>query len=56
MTDEERNLHSHMRYHNIKQWLLDGCEREDANTIKEAVKRIPEHRLIRRLARALAKP
>jgi hypothetical protein len=48
------NLHdNHMRYHSIKQWLLDGCDREDANTIREAVKRVPERRIKRRLARAL---
>lgn len=58
MTDKnltEANLHSHMRYHKIKQWLLRGCDREDANTIRKAVESIPEHRLIRRLARALSK-
>ncbi len=43
-----------MRYHSVKQWLLDGAKREDAQTIMEAVKNIPERRLIRRLARALA--
>jgi hypothetical protein len=48
------NLHSHMKYHNIKQWLLRGCDDEDANTIREAVNKIPERRLIRRLARALS--
>jgi hypothetical protein len=50
----EENLHGHMAHHKVKQWLLDGCEREDARTIREAVERILEHRLIRRLARALA--
>lgn len=54
MSDEE-NLLSHMKHHKIKKWLLRGCEREDANTIREAVERIPERRLIRRLARALAR-
>ncbi len=48
------NLHdNHMKYHNVKQWLLDGCDQEDARTIREAVKNIPERRLKRRLARAL---
>lgn len=51
----EQNLHSHMKYHSVKDWLLRGCRDEDANTIREAVERMPEHRLIRRLARALAK-
>jgi len=48
------NLHNkHMKHHKIKEWLLRGCRREDANTIRIAVENIPEHRLIRRLARAL---
>ncbi len=49
-----RSLYGHMKHHKIKKWLLVGCEREEAHTIMQAVKRIPEHRLIRRLARALA--
>ena len=49
------NLLGHLGHHNVKQWLLDGCEREDARTIGNAVRNIPERRLIRRLARALAK-
>jgi hypothetical protein len=47
-------LLGHMAHHNFKQWLLDGAEKEDARTIGEAVRSIPEHRLIRRLARALS--
>jgi hypothetical protein len=54
MSSEEELL-SHMRHHRVKQWLLDGCEREDARTIMAAVEAIPERRLIRRLARALTK-
>ena len=49
------NLLGHMEHHNVKQWLIDGCDREDARTIGNAVRNIPERRLIRRLARALAK-
>lgn len=48
-------LHDHMKDHQVKKWLLRGCRREDANTIREAVERLPEHVLIRRLARALSK-
>jgi hypothetical protein len=51
---KHENLHNHMKYHQVKKWLLRGCEREDANTIRRAVERIPEHRLIRRLARVLS--
>lgn len=47
------NLVDHMKHHNVKQWLLDGCEREDAQTIRDAVKNMPSRRLVRRLARAL---
>jgi hypothetical protein len=54
MSEYERNLLQHMKYHGVKQWLLDGCKREDARTIKDAVQKVPEWRLIRRLARALA--
>ena len=69
--DPYENLFSHLSHHTaeaaarrgeknpeqcgIKRALLDMCKREDARTIREAVERIPEHRLARRLARALAK-
>lgn len=50
------NLHdNHIKFHNVKDWLLRGCDDEDANTIREAVKRIDESALKRRLARALLK-
>jgi hypothetical protein len=45
----------HMKFHHVKQWLLDGCKAEGAHTIGDAVGKIPERRLIRRLARALSK-
>jgi hypothetical protein len=54
VSEYERNLLQHMKHHGVKQWLLDGCEREDARTILEAVRRMPEWLLIRRLARILA--
>ena len=50
----EHNLLQHMKHHEVKRWLLDGCKEEQAHTIGEAVSRVPEWRLIRRLARALA--
>lgn len=50
-----RKLHTHMTYHNIKRWLVRGARSEDAQTIGRALEHIPERRLIRRLARALAK-
>ncbi len=50
---EHDNLLAHMQHHNVKAWLLRGCDAEDANTIRRAVQRMPEHRLIRRLARIL---
>lgn len=55
MSERYENVHGHMRFHNVKRWLLDGATQEDARTIKAAVKSVPEHRLIRRLARALTK-
>jgi hypothetical protein len=54
MTEEE-NLHEHMKRHNVKEWLLRGAVDEDARTIREAIERMPERRLIRRLARLLAR-
>jgi hypothetical protein len=48
-------MHDHMRVHHVKQWLLQGAMQEDAKTIHAAVKVMPGHRLIRRLARALTK-
>ncbi len=53
MSDYE-NLLAHMEHHNVKQWLLDGSQLEDARTIHEAVKRMPERRLVRKLARILS--
>jgi hypothetical protein len=62
VSEYERNLLQHMKQHmeyrgikgGVKQWLLDGAEREGAHTIHEAVRRVPEWLLIRRLARILA--
>ncbi len=56
------NLLGHMKQHKefqgvrcgVRQWLLDGAKKESARTIYEAIKRMPEDRLLRRLARALA--
>jgi hypothetical protein len=53
--DSYECLLGHMQHHNVKQWLIEGCKREDARTIMNAVQQIPSRRLIRRLARALAK-
>jgi hypothetical protein len=63
-----KNLLGHMRYHNVKQWLLDGsgdaryvkqwlldgCKSEDARTIGNAVEQTPSRRVIRRLMRVLS--
>jgi hypothetical protein len=48
------DLLQHMKGHQVKEWLLKGCEEEDAHTIGMAVLRMPEWLLIRRLARVLA--
>jgi hypothetical protein len=48
-------LREHMRHHNVKKWLIEGAEREDARTILRALDRINNDALERRLARALAK-
>ena len=49
------SLKGHLEHHNVKDWLLRGARDEDANTIRMAVEKIPEHRLVRRLAWALSK-
>jgi hypothetical protein len=50
-----KNIHGHMQHHKVKEWLLRGARHEEAHTIGAAVRDIPEHRLLRRLARALAR-
>ena len=58
-----KNIHGHMQHHKVKDWmlrgvkdcLLRGARHEEAHTIGAAVRDIPERRLIRRLARALAR-
>jgi hypothetical protein len=49
------NLRNHIRYHNVRKWLLEGAKREDANTIREAIESLDDGHLERRLARMLAK-
>jgi hypothetical protein len=44
---------AHIQHHNLRQWLLDGAEREDANTIREAIGRLSDGQLARRFARLL---
>ena len=51
---EYENLLTHMKFHHVKKWLLDGCKAEDARTIREAVEKIHERRLRRILATALS--
>lgn len=53
MSTYERLL-GHAENHKIKKWLLRGCKREDANTLREAIERQSAHRLARKLAEALA--
>jgi hypothetical protein len=49
------SLLGHIKHHNIRKWLLDGAEREEANTIRAAIKRLSDGDLNRRFARMLAK-
>jgi hypothetical protein len=49
-----RQIYSHVRFHNIRKWLMDGARREDARTIREAVERMSDDQLDRRFARMLA--
>jgi hypothetical protein len=48
-------LHVHIKYHNLRKWLLDGAKKEDANTIRAAIQRLSDGELNRRFARMLAK-
>jgi uncharacterized protein (DUF2461 family) len=47
------SLLGHIEHHNVRKWLVDGCEREDANTIREAISRLSDGQLQRRFARML---
>jgi hypothetical protein len=47
-------LLGHIRYHSIREWLMDGARREDANTIRRAIERLSEDQLERRFAKMLA--
>lgn len=65
--DADPNYHqmlSHTNHHGLRRWLkdgyrrgnirqglLDGARHEDAQTIGGAIRRMPEHRLLRRIAR-----
>ena len=57
MSQEEREqiLRAHLDHHYPKAWLLEGCKREEANTIREAVERVSEDSLRRWLARKLSR-
>jgi len=48
-------LLGHIKHHGIRRWLMDGAEREDANTIKSAIQRCSDGELERGLARTLRK-
>ena len=48
-------MRRHIGYHNVRKWLLEGAEREDAQTIRAAVKRLSQGDLERRFARMLSK-
>jgi hypothetical protein len=48
-------LLAHLEHHHLKDWLIEGAKREDARTIREAIKRIPDRRLNRRMAWLLSK-
>lgn len=48
-------LLAHTSRHNIRKWLLKGTYREDAQTIRHAIKRVSDDALARGLARILAR-
>ncbi len=49
------SLRNHLNHHNIKRWLLKGCEDEDANTIREAVQNTSSYDLRKGLAQILSR-
>ena len=50
--DYERML-EHTSRHKIKEWLLRGTYREDAQTIRHALKKQSSHRIARKIAEML---
>jgi hypothetical protein len=48
-------LLGHIKYHDVRAWLLEGAEREDAQTIRAAIKRLSDGQLNRRFARMLSR-
>jgi hypothetical protein len=46
---------AHVERHNIREALMHMCEREDAQTIRGALRRLSDGQLNRRFARMLAK-
>ena len=48
------SLLGHIKHHNLRKWLLEGAESEDAQTIRAAIKRLSDGQLNRRFARMLA--
>ena len=47
-------LLGHIEHHNLRKWLLRGCQDEDANTIRAAIEKLSDGQLQRRFARMLA--
>jgi hypothetical protein len=54
MSDDYESLLGHIKHHNLRKWLLEGAESEDAQTIRAAIKRLSDGQLNRRFARMLA--
>jgi hypothetical protein len=52
-TTTYKNLLSHIEHHNIRKWLLDGANREDARTIRAAIESLSDGQLNRRFARMI---
>jgi len=49
------SLLSHLKQHKVRKWLECGAHDEDARTIGEAINRLSDDQLNRRMARMLAK-
>jgi hypothetical protein len=49
------SLLGHLEHHGVRRALEALFKREEANTLRRALRRMPTRRLLRRLARALAR-
>jgi hypothetical protein len=47
-----KQLLGHMEHHDVRKWLLDAADADEAGTIHNAIARSSPHRVARKLAEA----